>query len=377
MNKFTGRFHLVRHSHARFRESRLRRAQAIICFWIPAFAGMTMMLLLFVSPTAYAAETDAGPVALVQTAAVEMREIDQTLQSFGTIEPGPRHLREIVAPRASIVELEVATGMRVKRGEPLATLVATPESTVLYAQAKAEADYARSALQRMESLFKEKLATRDQLAVAEKALANAQANLAAQQQMGGGHAAVIRAPAAGVVTTISVASGARVTANTTLLTLAEQGGLYARLGVTPEQSAAIHTGIPVALTSAFGSQLSLSTKVSQVGGQVDPMSGLVDVFAPVLGKSADTFLPGSQVTAEITLQEVHSLAVPRSAVLQGAEGAYVFIVKHHIARRVNVKAGVDDGTWIAVIGALEAGDQVVTLGNYELTNGMVVRGQAP
>ncbi|MGB9429716.1 MAG: efflux RND transporter periplasmic adaptor subunit [Gammaproteobacteria bacterium] len=338
---------------------------------------MTMMLLLFVSPTAYAAETDAGPVALVQTAAVEMREIDQTLQSFGTIEPGPRHLREIVAPRASIVELEVATGMRVKRGEPLATLVATPESTVLYAQAKAEADYARSALQRMESLFKEKLATRDQLAVAEKALANAQANLAAQQQMGGGHAAVIRAPAAGVVTTISVASGARVTANTTLLTLAEQGGLYARLGVTPEQSAAIHTGIPVALTSAFGSQLSLSTKVSQVGGQVDPMSGLVDVFAPVLGKSADTFLPGSQVTAEITLQEVHSLAVPRSAVLQGAEGAYVFIVKHHIARRVNVKAGVDDGTWIAVIGALEAGDQVVTLGNYELTNGMVVRGQAP
>jgi RND family efflux transporter MFP subunit len=338
---------------------------------------MTMALVLLGSLPTYAAETDAGPVALVQTAAIAMREVDQTLQAFGSIEPGPRQLKAIVAPRASIVELDVAAGMRVKRGTLLVTLAATPESAVLYAQAKSQADYARSALKRIRSLFQEKLATRDQLAAAEKALADAEENLAAQHQMGGGHAAAIRAPADGVVSAVNVASGARVAANTSLLTLVEEGGLYARLGVTPAQAAVVRVGMPVALTSAFNPQLGVQAKVSQIGGQVDPASGLVDLLAPLTGKTAAAFLPGDAVTADITLQTVHSLAVPRPAVLRDAQGAYVFVVKGHLAHRVNVQTGIDDGTWIAVSGALQAGERVVTLGNYELTDGMAVRETAP
>lgn len=69
--------------------------------------------------------------------------------------------------------------------------------------------------------------------------------------------------------------------------------------------------------------------------------------------------------------------MPRSAVLRDAQGAYVFIVKDRVAHRVQVHTGTDNGTWIAVRGDLHAGEQVVTLGNYELRNGMAVREQAP
>jgi len=339
--------------------------------WIPAFAGMTTCL--FLASSLQVASADNGPVALVQTAAVEMREVDQTLQAFGSIEPGPQQLREVSAPRASIVELDVAAGMRVKRGAPLVTLLPTPDSAVLYAQAKSQADYARSALKRTQSLFEEKLATRDQLAAAQKAMTDAEANLAAQQRMGGGTAALIHAPADGVVSAVNVASGARVAANATLLVFTEQGGNVARLGVTPAQAADIHAGMPVNLHAAFDPKLALITKVSQAGGQVDPNSGLVDVLALLTGKSAAAFLPGGNVTALITVKAVHSLAVPRSAVLSDDEGTYVFIVKSGIAHRINVQAEIDDGTWIAVSGDLKAGDRVVTLGNYELTDGMAVR----
>lgn len=357
------------------RHPRTSGGLGILNYWIPACAGITVVMLFFGSAAAYA--DDVNPTALVQTAVIARRDIARTVQSFGTIEPGPRQLKEIVAPRASVVELDAVAGARVKRGQPLVTLAATPESAVLYAQAKSQAEFARSSLTSTQSLFSEKLATREQLAAAQKALADAEANLAAQQQMGGGAAAVIRAPTDGVVSAVNVVSGARVAANTSVLTFAEQGGLYARLGVTPEQAPMIDAGMPVMLTSAFNPQLDAQTKVSAVGGQVDPMSGLVDVLVSVTGKSAAAFLPGTQVTAEIIVKQAQSLAVPRSAVLRDAQSAYVFIVRNGVAHRVNIKTGIDDGTWIGVSGDLKAGEHVVTLGNYELTDGMAVREQAP
>ncbi len=315
--------------------------------------------------------------ALVQTARVGERLVADTLRAFGTIEPGPRQLKVIAAPRASEVQLDVVAGVRVKRGAPLVTLMPTPDAAVAYAQAKSQAGYARSALRRTRALFQEHLATRNQVAAAEKALLDAQANLAAQRQMGGGHATVMRAPADGVITAVAVTSGARVAANTTLLTLAEQGNLYARLGVDPERAPAVRIGMPVTLRTVFDPRITLQARVNQVGGMVAPVSGLVNVLVPLTGKAAADFLPGSQVTAEIALSSSRSLAVPRSAVLRDAQGAYVFIVKDHVAHRVQVHAGTDDGTWIAVRGDLHAGEQVVTLGNYELRNGMAVREQAP
>ena len=342
---------------------------------IAALVGMTMGL--FIAPSLRAAPTAAGPVALVQTAAVETREVDQTVQAYGSIEPGPRQLRVIAAPRASVVELQVAAGMRVRRGAPLATLVPTPESAVLYAQAKSQQAYALSTLKRTQSLFAEKLATRDQLAAAQKTLADAEANLAAQLRVGGGAPAFIRAPGDGVVSAVNVVSGARVAANTSLLVFAEQGGDVARLGVTPAQASSMHAGMPVTLNAAFDPQVALQTRILQVGGQVNPTSGLVDVLVPITGNAAAAFLPGSDVTAQITVSSLRSLAVPRSAVLRDDQGTYVFIIKKQVAHRVDVQAGIGDGHWIVVHGAVIAGERVVTLGNYELTDGMAVRETAP
>ncbi|MBU6470537.1 MAG: efflux RND transporter periplasmic adaptor subunit [Gammaproteobacteria bacterium] len=333
------------------------------------------VIALAVASLADAATAAGGPAvsALVQTAAVTERSVAESMPVYGTVVPEPREILTLAAPRESIIAgVAVNSGERVHKGQVLVTLLPTPASRTVFVQAKSAQHDAATVLAHTRALYKEHLATRDQVTAAEKALTDAEAALAAAEQAGGGGALRLRAPGDAVVTGVTVTSGERVAANTTLLVLAIRGGQQVRLGVAPEQAGAVHIGLPVRLASVFDAQVTARGKITGVGGMLDPGTGLVDVFVP-LPRAAQGFLPGAAVHGVIILQDNRSLAVPRSAVLRDGQGAYVFIVRNHTAHRVNVKAGADDGTWIAVSGDLKAGDQVVTLGNYELTDGMAVR----
>jgi len=343
------------------------------------YIGLFIVLAAPLAPADTHAQT-ASPqsvTALVKTAPVSERRVAESLSVYGTVEPVPRENLTLAATRDSIIAgVAVNSGERVRKGQLLITLAPTPQSRAAWTQAKSGLAYAQTSLRRTRSLYKEHLATRDQLAAAEKALGDAQATLAVAQQAGGGGPLPMRASADAVVTSVMVNTGERVAANSALLTLAADGGLQVRFGIAPEHAAAVHAGLPVTLASVFNPQVIAASKVAGVGGMLDSNTGLVDVFVPLPHK-ARGFLPGAAVQGQITLTSTHGLAVPRSAVLRDAQGAYVFIVTQHKANRVNVKISADDGTWIAVSGDLKAGEPVVTLGNYELQDGMAVREQTP
>ena len=266
--------------------------------------------------------------ALVETAVAAEHDVAETLPAYGSVSSGP-----------------------------LLSLAAAPEAAAAYARAKAEADFARTSLLRTRALFQEKLATNTQLADAERADAEAAANLAAQERLGGGAAETAAHTPDGHI----AASGANIR--------------YVLLGVDPEDAAKLKAGMTVRITAAFDASLSAEAHLQQVGRQVDEATGLVDLSAPLPGKEAARFIPGTAVNAAIALKLTRGLAVPRSAVLHGDEGDYLFVVKAGVAHRVDIEAGADDGTWVAVAKGLKAGDRVVTLGNYELSDGMAVREQ--
>jgi RND family efflux transporter MFP subunit len=339
------------------------------------YAGL---LAAIAAPLAWA-DTDAEQAstqlvtALVKTVPIAERRVASDLPVYGILEPAPLENRTLAASRDSIVAgVAVSGGERVHKGQLLVMLAPTPQSRIAWVQDKSGLAYARTALQRTRSLYKEHLATREQLAAAEKALSDAQAALAAAQQAGGGGTLSMRASGNAVVTSVMVNTGEQVAANTALLTLTVQGGLQARLGVAPEQALALHAGLPVSLHSVFDPDVSVNGKIASVAGMLDANTGLLDVFVQ-LQRTAHGALPGTQVEGEITLSDARSLAVPRSAVLHDDRGSYVFIVNKHTAHRIDVKTGADDGSWIAVSGDLKAGEPVVTLGNYELSDGMQVR----
>ncbi|MGH8370692.1 MAG: efflux RND transporter periplasmic adaptor subunit, partial [Gammaproteobacteria bacterium] len=319
------------------------------------------------------ADEDTKATVLVKTVTVSERDVSESLPAFGSVAPAPHETVTLAAPRDSrIASLAVNSGEAVKKGQALLTLAPTPASAIAFVQAQSAATYAETALAHTRNLYAEHLATRDQVAAAEQAWDDARAGLENAKQAGGAGTLVLRAPADAVVMTVDVSSGQQVAANTALLGLGFRGALTVRLGVAPDQVGKIHAGMPVMLHDVYNPALQLKAKVTNVSGMVDADSGLADVFVQ-LPAHVPGLMPGSYVQGTIMLSDIRGLAVPRSAVLEDGKQAYVFIVKQDVAHRVAITRLADDGSWIAVKGDLGPGSEVVTLGNYELDDGMQIR----
>jgi len=341
-----------------------------------ALTAVVGALLLAGAVWAAAAE---GPSVQVQVAKAELRVLHQTITAFGRVQPDPDQVASIALPRAGLVgHLWVRLGQLVTADQKLLELDTAPAARVEYQQAKAAADYAGSDLRRLQELLTKQLATRDQVANAQKALADAEARLQAQSKLGTQlKEEVIRAPFAGIVTKLSVAQGQRVQADTTALLLARRDALVVLLGVEQEDAARMQPGLPVRLSSVFRSDVQVATRLADVHAMVNPKTRLVDALVPIPKASTGNLVIDETMQGVITLHKERVLAVPRSAVLRDSSGDYLFVVRAGQAHRVAVSTGLEDDGIVAIQGAVAPGDAVVTVGNYELGDGMAVREAHP
>jgi len=339
------------------------------------YLGLALLLVPLMS---LAEEDNAGSV-LVQLARVQRQEIAATVRGFGQVQPDPDSVISITLPRPGLVSrLWVRPGQRVQAGVPLLELDTAPTARMDYQQAEAAVTYARSDVERLRRLLTQQLATREQVASAERALRDAEARLQAQHKLGTDKPVqVIRAPHAGVVTRVEVSQGQRVQGDTTALLLSSRDALVVPLGIEQEEAARVAPGMAVKLVSVFRPEVHISAAVDQVHAMVDPKTRLVDVMVRVPKATAGGLLLSETMRGEITLARHEGLTVPRSAVLSDAQGNYVFLVRDGRARRVDVTPGLTQDGRVEVEGGLHAGDAVVTVGNYELSDGMAVREAAP
>ncbi len=68
-----------------------------------------------------------------------------------------------------------------------------------------------------------------------------------------------------------------------------------------------------------------------------------------------------------------ALQIPRSALVESIKNPYVFVVNNNVATRRSITIGRDFGDSIEVLGGLKAGDQVVTTGQLNLSDGKPVQ----
>lgn len=68
-----------------------------------------------------------------------------------------------------------------------------------------------------------------------------------------------------------------------------------------------------------------------------------------------------------------ALQIPRSALVESIKNPYVFVVNNNVAARRTIQVGRDFGDSIEVLGGLKAGDQVVTTGQLNLSDGKPVQ----
>ncbi|HYW76420.1 MAG TPA: efflux RND transporter periplasmic adaptor subunit [Gammaproteobacteria bacterium] len=315
----------------------------------------------------------AAPTTAVKVEKVRKQTLQDTATAYGQLAPSPSGVEWLSAAQGGRVAAVLVTrGSRVKKGEALVKIMATPQTQANYQSALSALASARSKLAQTRRLEKGGLATRADLASAKSAFDSARARVDALKAEGvGPHAQTLKAAHAGVVTQLKVSRGEWVSAGARIASLAPRNALWVRFGLTPEQAAAVKPHAAVTITPVFNTGHELKSHVMTVDAQADAATGLIDAEVPVTAGKNGPFT-GEWVTGTITLHTVKAVTVKRSAVLKDSKGYYVFLVRHGTAHRVAVKPLIRTGGLVGVKG-LTAGDTVVIQGNFELSDGSAVR----
>jgi RND family efflux transporter MFP subunit len=316
-----------------------------------------------------AAEPPA-PTAVVTLAAVRPQTIQDVVTAFGVVQGDPASSITVAAPKPAIVtQVLVRVGQTVGGGQRLVEIADAPAAELAYRQAADAVTFARTDLARVQRLYDERLAATDQLNAANKAVADAQAALTAQQRQGAGRRSqALVAPAGAVVTTVTAAPGDHVAQDASLLVLSRLGAATASLGLQPGAGHVV-AGQPVTIR-AVGGGAPVSTRIAMVGRAADPTTKTFNALAPLPGAP---YPIGAAVQGDIVTGVHNGLVVPRAAVVFDETGPHVFVVSGGKAHRVFVKVGRDQGSDIEITGAVAPGASVAVEGAYELQDGMAAK----
>ena len=339
-------------------------------------AGFAAVWFWMKSRTPAAAQEKAGtPAASVETAILKKQTISETLNVFGVIASSSSGEQTITATYDSVIRKVLApVGARVAAGEALLEIEPSPDAKLLLASSRATLDIAGKALAATQQRYDLKLANGQDLLAARQVEQDARQKLASYESRGLGGQTKIAAPFSGVVSKLELQPGALAVAGTVLISITAGEHLEARLGVEVADLERVSPGQYVTLQSASRSEDAepVGGKVFSVGALVDAVSGAAEVRVSLPENPA--LLLGEHVQGLIQLVEKEALVAPRAAVLPDDNEFILFTVKDGKAVKHVVTMGINSGDLVEVEGSdLNAGDVIVTLGNYELEDGMAIQ----
>ncbi len=171
----------------------------------------------------------------------------------------------------------------------------------------------------------------------------------------------IKAPISGVITQRDANPGEQ-TSGRQLFTITDTSSVWVDLSVFPADRARVIAGAPVTITAATGGQPVEST-IARVNVQAEANQSVT--ARVVLDNSDGRFLPGTYVTAEVT---VGTHPVPLAVKRTGLQAFRDFTVVYaQIGDEYEVRMlelGRQDREWIEVLGGLEPGTRYVSENSY-------------
>jgi multidrug efflux system membrane fusion protein len=143
----------------------------------------------------------------------------------------------------------------------------------------------------------------------------------------------------------------------------------------PQIMARMMSGATLEVTAfdRSGTALLATGKVSTLDNQIDPVTGTVKLRALFDNKDLKLF-PSQFVNARLLIDTLHdAVVVPSAAILRGAPGTYVYLIKPDKTVSVRVvTVGPFQGERQAIIAGLEPGAAVVVDGSDKLHEGAKV-----
>ncbi len=311
------------------------------------------------------------PTVLVGVQPAERGTAPDWLTAYGSAAPAINGIQTVSVPQAGqVARLAVSPGAAVRAGQLLATFTTDPSSVSGYQQAVTTLATAQKARATTAQLLTQQLATRDQLAQADKAVADAQAALTALREQGAGQPVrTLTAPFAGVVTAVPVAQGDRTQPGAPLVTLARDGSVVATVGVSPAEAARVQTGQRARVSRLDGGP-QVPARVVRVDRVLNTRSRLIDVD---LSMPIGAVLPNEALRGDIAVGDTAGWLVPHRAVVTANGPVRVFQVAGGKAHAVTVSLRLAGETVDVVDGPLDPNRPLIVDGAYQVEDGAAVR----
>jgi membrane fusion protein (multidrug efflux system) len=317
-----------------------------------------------------------GGATSVTAIAATAHDFNDAIQAIGTAQA-----REsiVITPKVAdtIRAIRFDSGAHVRQGQVLVEMSSVEQGADL-AEARANNAQAQENLRRYQELFNRGFASQAQLDTYRAAADAAQARVDA----GGSRISdrTIRAPFSGIIGLRTASPGQYVQPGTQIGTLDDTSTIKLDFDVPETDVARVATGVAiVAHTAAYPSREFIGN-ISNVDSRIDPATRTVRVRA-MLPNSDGILRPGMLMTVQIRSNPRSALAIPEIAIVDAADGSYVFRVATGnlgaTAERVPVRTGQRADGVAEILSGLNAGDMIITEGIQSVRPGQPVRVSAP
>jgi len=316
-----------------------------------------------------------GNVVAASTISPEMREIDSTVTTSGTVRLRTGAEVRVGSQVSGIVrKLNVTVGSHIQKGDIIAEIDPRPlQARVEQARTQAAMDEvgvgkSQRDLNRGQQLFAEGVLPAQQKEDLEWQLKGAQAKLeksksdlaAAEIDLS---YAVIRAPISGTVASVSTQEGETVAASfaaPTFVTIIEDNALELVAMVDETDIANIRPGDTVSFTvEAYPSR-----EMPAIVKRIDPVATIISgvVNYPVMAAiQKDGRLLKPDMTANITIKtaERKTLVVPNGAIQRDGDERFILLIRDGKKAKRTVVIGARGGGFTEIKKGLSADDQVI------------------
>jgi len=277
-------------------------------------------------------------------------------------------------------KIHVGPGDRVGQGDLIITIDNNLAAEQIQ-QAEAAYELARTAFEKQQTLWNQKIGSEMQFLQAKSQKEQAEAGLSAMREQQ--RLTNITAPFAGTVDDIMVRVGDMTSPMQAAARVVDLSGVQLEADVPESYLRTVRTGAPVKVSFPSVSDSTLNAKIDHVGEYIDPSNRTSKVTVRV-PQGEKMMRPN--LLSDISIQDYHSdsaLVVPSRAVLQDVKGNnYIFVLdrtkgEEAQARKVMVKRVSEYRGSLSIMpvdaGALKGGERIVDEGAKNVTDGLTVR----
>ena len=318
------------------------------------------------------------PVTTVTSAAVKEEDWAPRLSAVGSVSAAQG---AVVSTElgGTVGEIRFENGAQAKKGDVLVRLDVSQEEALLRS-AQAEAELARTDLERARDLVSKKVISKAEIDAAESKFNRL--NAIVDQMRSNIAKKTIVAPFDGELGIRQVNVGQMINAGQQVIALTSLDRVYVDFALPEQNVSKLTKDLEVSVRADALPGREFKGKLTAINSMVDVATRNVSLQA-TLQNPDHALRPGMFAKVDVILPQKHkSLVIPGSAVSYAPFGDSVYVIEKkkdektgqesQVIRQQFIRVGEARGDFVSIAAGLKAGETIVGTGVFKLRNGMAV-----